>query len=90
MVNGWLIPKNRDRQCIRQSRQLSGAPVLATLIFNSLCRSATVNAPVLKGRDQMPLASVVSGKCIKKSIANDKLQIAKNFKTMRNSKNEDE
>jgi hypothetical protein len=38
----------------------------------------------------MPIASVVSGKCIKKSIANDKLHIAKNLKTMRNRKNKDE
>jgi hypothetical protein len=34
------------------------APALASLIFNSLCRSTTANAPANR---QMPIASVVSG-----------------------------
>ena len=39
------------------------APALASLIFNSLCRFTTANAPANR---QMPIASVVMRQCKKK------------------------
>ena len=41
MVTGWLTPMSRDKLCI----PADFAPALASLIFNSPCRRATVNAP---------------------------------------------
>ncbi|GAT61872.1 hypothetical protein PJIAN_1459 [Paludibacter jiangxiensis] len=59
MSIGWLARFDGVNYAFRQSRKDSGAPALASLICNSPCRCATVNAQV---SHQIPIASVVMHK----------------------------
>jgi len=52
----WLADPDKSGQAVHSG---SFAPALASLIFNSLCRSTTANAPANR---QMPIASVISSK----------------------------
>ena len=50
------------------------APALASLIFNSLCRSTTANAPANR---QMPIASVVRRHSRNKKDSHNELSFSK-------------